>query len=212
MKPTQSIPQRLTIFLVVFFVVWTLRVILLSTFLNPPHPTFWLEMAGIALKWMLWVLPVIVLVRLEHSNPMTFLRLSSRVGQGILTGFVVGLIYALGIVLVGHVVHNSSLNFAALLNVPLVLISAALPEELLFRGYVMAHLETFLPFWEANLVCALLFLASHFAGWTFYGLWSVQNTIVVFVVGLICGVLVRRTNSIWSGVVFHTLNNLVALI
>jgi hypothetical protein len=58
---------QLTIFLVAFFAVWTLRVVLLSPLLNPPHPTFWLEIAGIAVKWALWVLPVVSLPASEAS-------------------------------------------------------------------------------------------------------------------------------------------------
>jgi hypothetical protein len=93
-----------------------------------------------------------------------------------------------------------------------IFISAALPEEILFRGYVLRHLERVFPFWQANLFTAALFLAIHVPGWAYYGIGSPVNALSVFIVGLICGALTRRSNSVWSAVAFHMLNNLAALI
>lgn len=74
---------RLATFQGAFFTVWTLHVLLLSPMLNPPRTTLWLETAGIAVKWALWVLPVIVvLARFEKTDPLTFLRLRPRALQG----------------------------------------------------------------------------------------------------------------------------------
>jgi membrane protease YdiL (CAAX protease family) len=51
----------------------------------------------------------------------------------------------------------------------------------------------------------------HIPGWLYYGLGTFQNALAVFVVGLLAGVLMWRTKSLWSAVCFHALNNLAAL-
>jgi uncharacterized protein len=205
-------PQALFGFIIAFFVVWTLRVLFLSVTLNPPQPPWWLELIGTLVKWSVWVLPVLVQSRFERTDPILFLRLRPRAAHGLLVGFVVGIVYGGAMLFLQTVFVRANLNLGALLSLPQIILSAALPEEILFRGFLLRQLETRLPFWSANLWSAALFLASHFAGWTVYGLWSVQVTIVVFAVGLICGVLVQRTGSLWSAIALHTINNLTTLI
>lgn len=204
LEPKPSL-TRLALFLSLLFALWTVRVVLLSPLLNPAEPNAWQDFGNIAIKWLLWVLPVFIV--LAKQRPLEFLRLRSNIASGLLVGLVAGLLYALGIALF----ENKDLNLTALLTLPHVLVSAALPEELLFRGYVLRKVENALPFWLANPVTSLLFLAFHLPGWLYYGLGTVQGVIGVLLVGLVGGVLVQRTNSLWSAVLFHSFNNLAAL-
>jgi uncharacterized protein len=209
MKPFEPTPplQRLTLFLSCLLTLWTLRVVLLSPLLNPATPSAWQDAGNIAVKWLVWVLPLCIVLLSERVKVFEFLHLRSKVWSGVLVGLGVGLLYALGIVLVGIFIGHKEVNLSALLLLPRVFMSAALPEELLFRGYVLRRLEHVLPFWLANLLTALLFLVFHIPDWLYYNLGTVQAAFSVLVVGLVGAVLVRRTNSLWSAVLFHMLNN-----
>jgi uncharacterized protein len=206
MKPDSPL-TRFPLFLSCLLTLWTLRVVLLSPLLNPATPNAWQDAGNIVVKWLVWVLPVCIVLLSERVNVLEFLRLRPNVGLGLLVGLGVGLLYALGIVLVEIFIGHKEVNFSALLTVPRVFISAAFPEELLFRGYVLRRLESSLPFWLATFLTALLFLVFHLPGWFYYNLSTVQVAVSVLGVGLVGGILVRRTNSLWSAVLFHTLNN-----
>lgn len=75
-------------------------------------------------------------------------------------------------------------------------------EEIVFRGVILNSVTRYLGFGKANLLQALLFAAVHgdlFLAPYFFGF------------GLFTGLLVKRSESLTSGVVFHVLNNLLAV-
>ena len=75
-------------------------------------------------------------------------------------------------------------------------------EEIVFRGVILNSVTRYLGFGKANVMQALLFSAVHgdlFLAPYFFGF------------GLFTGLLVKRSESLTSGVVFHVLNNLLAV-
>ena len=80
--------------------------------------------------------------------------------------------------------------------------SAALCEELLFRGFIMRSYEG-LGWKKAILISAGLFSALHF---------SVENMAATFYLGLLLGYVVYKTNSIFAGMIGHFLNNSIAIV
>ena len=80
--------------------------------------------------------------------------------------------------------------------------SAALCEELLFRGFIMRAYEG-LGWKKAILISAGLFSALHF---------SVENMAATFYLGLLLGYVVYKTNSIFAGIIGHFLNNSIAIV
>lgn len=90
-------------------------------------------------------------------------------------------------------------------NVPLmILLGAALPaiaEETLFRGAILQSLRPALGR-GAVVLTALFFALMHFDPW---------RLAPTFLLGLVAGALVLRTGSIWTAVVFHFVNNALAI-
>lgn len=94
-----------------------------------------------------------------------------------------------------------------------VLLVAALPEELFFRGYLQGQLERWAPpharifgvlFGRAACLAALLFALGHFLGeWNAYRL-------ATFFPGLLFAWLYTRSGSIVGALLLHTLCNLFA--
>lgn len=74
-------------------------------------------------------------------------------------------------------------------------------EEVMFRGVMMSSYDKF-GYKKSILITALLFGMFHF---------NIMNLIGPIFLGIILGILRYKTNSIWSSMIGHTLNNGIAL-
>ncbi|MFC7549946.1 type II CAAX prenyl endopeptidase Rce1 family protein [Plantactinospora sp. GCM10030261] len=95
----------------------------------------------------------------------------------------------------------------AALLVVLVLLYEALPEELVFRGYLQHTLATALPAWQAVLGQAATF--------TLFGLLigaasTIDRILLLFVFALLLGGFRVATGDIWAGLGFHLAFQVVA--
>lgn len=77
-------------------------------------------------------------------------------------------------------------------------IIAPISEELIFRGVTMHYAKKTMPFWLANIFQAFLF-------GVFHG--NMVQGIYAFVVGLFCGYVCYRGDSIYLSILFHMLFN-----
>lgn len=98
-------------------------------------------------------------------------------------------------------------NFEFIVAFMTLVVIAPFAEELLFRGYLLGKLRSFMPVWIAITLSALAFGAMHLPGST--GLqWLVG--IDTFVMGIVVGILRVRTGNIWAGVLVHAIKNAIA--
>lgn len=103
--------------------------------------------------------------------------------------------------------NNLAQNFEFIVAFITLVVIAPFAEELLFRGYLLGKLQSFLPAWIAITISALAFGSMHLPGST--GLqWLVG--IDTFVMGLVVGTLRVRTGNIWAGVLLHGIKNALA--
>lgn len=89
------------------------------------------------------------------------------------------------------------------ITVGFIFVSVLAPflEELLFRGFVYrVFTKTWAP-WLGSILTAALFAVAHMQLQTFFPL---------FVLGLLLNLSYSKTNSVWTAVAFHSLNNLIA--
>ncbi|MFD2045545.1 CPBP family intramembrane glutamic endopeptidase [Ornithinibacillus salinisoli] len=104
---------------------------------------------------------------------------------------------------------NFNLGFNSWLN---IIILVGIVEELVFRGFLLKKLTETYTFWKANMVTSSLFVSIHFPIWFYKGLFetpSIFNAIfTVFIIGFIFGVIYKRTNSLWSVIIIHSMYNL----
>jgi len=82
----------------------------------------------------------------------------------------------------------------------LVFLYEALPEELIFRGYLYRNLADRLPRWVALLVQAALFTLF---GWAIGAAGSLDRLILFFTFSLTLGLLRALTGSLWAPIGFH---------
>ncbi|MET8311880.1 MULTISPECIES: CPBP family intramembrane glutamic endopeptidase [unclassified Micromonospora] len=94
---------------------------------------------------------------------------------------------------------TDALRVAALLVV-LVFLYEALPEELVFRGYLQRNLATRLPAWQAVIGQAVLFTLF---GFLVGAAASLDRLLLFFVFALLLGGFRVATGDIWAGIGFH---------
>ena len=74
----------------------------------------------------------------------------------------------------------------------------AVCEELAFRGFMLSGLQTESKPWSSIFITAAFFGLAH---------GMLQQSLNAFLVGILIGYLVVRTNSLWIGVVYHFVHN-----
>ncbi|OLT46335.1 hypothetical protein BJF85_16970 [Saccharomonospora sp. CUA-673] len=106
---------------------------------------------------------------------------------------------------------STILGWAVLLIV-LVFVFEALPEELIFRGYLQRNLTTVLPPWVAVIGQAVLFTVFGTGLWVASEGWGVltERGIMFFAVAVVLGLLHIQTGSLWTPIGFHLAFQVVA--
>ncbi len=74
-------------------------------------------------------------------------------------------------------------------------------EEFFFRGFIYRIFTKTWPVWLGSVFTAALFALIHF---------QFQSFIPLFILGLVLNATYQRTQSLWTPIAFHMLNNLVA--
>jgi uncharacterized protein len=164
-------------------------------------------------KLLIWILPALWLIRLSGRSLKQVFNLSNYKGW-FLWGGGIGLGIALTAFipnyLNGSPILPTQFNYA-ILN---VLVISPIFEEFLMRGALLGNLQQQHSFWGSNLISSLMFVVLHLPGWFFMG--SIVENITkpaggaasIFLISLMCGYAVKRSNSVIGGMFAHFLNNL----
>src|SRR5699024_6292510 len=92
-------------------------------------------------------------------------------------------------------------------------IFVGLTEEIVFRGYILKKLMTGWTFWKANMVTSFLFVSIHFPIWIYNGIFEfpymISAIIQVFMISIIFGFIYKKTGSLWSVIIIHSMYNLL---
>jgi membrane protease YdiL (CAAX protease family) len=162
-------------------------------------------------KLIIWIAPLLIIVRLSLRRPIGEYLGLVRVGSGVRIGLVVGA----GFVLLSACVDIFARGYrwpAPSLGLLSVLTVAPLFEELMFRGFALRALqESGYRFWPANLTASFMFLGLHLPGWYFMNALGAAQIVVacsIVLIGLVAGYSKRRADSTWASVIFHFINNL----
>lgn len=170
-----------------------------------------------ALKIVIWVIPVILLVKIiEKSNPLTYLGLCHSFRKGLKWAGWVSLAFIAYFVVLNLTVLKNNIDFQIGFNEWLnTIILVGITEEIVFRGFLLRKLMDSFRFWTANIITALLFASIHFPIWLYKGLsfpYMLSSAITAFVLGIIFGFLYKKSNSLWSAIIGHSLYNLLVSI
>jgi CAAX protease family protein len=208
------------VFIILFFGLWTTAWLIHNLLAQ----TVWPALGGsnnynlvywALLKTFVWIVSPVFYAKkvMRVNNLKTFLAVENA-GRGIVYGLVAGAIWIVAsYVFQGHFRFHIVFSFTLLW----LLTGTPISEEFTFRGIILPGLQQGgMAFWPANTITALLFLLVHFAGWTFQGVFMNHASILIMgsivLLGLAAGWLRSRSNSLYSSVLLHSINNLYASI
>ena len=162
-------------------------------------------------KAIIWLLPVVVVVRGVFKRRLTEYLSLGNVTQGVKAGCIYGIAFVAISFMRDYFMRSfgwPAIN-PGLLN---ALAIAPICEEVLFRGFFLRTMqESKLGFWPANILTALLFLGMHLPGWYFMASPNLTQPfamIGIVLVGLVAGVARQRSGSLWGSISVHFVNNL----
>lgn len=200
------------LYFIALFALWCIRELWLVQFLDMMDAVP-RAITSATIKIIIWVIPVILLVKfLERSNPFSYLGLRHHVKNVLKWIGWASLVLLFYLVLNMTILNNKidfQLEFHEWLNVVLLV---GITEEIVFRGFILRKLMDSFRFYIANIITALLFLSIHFPIWFYKGLFESPNILssmlTVFVLGIIFGFIYKKSKSLWSVIIIHSLYNL----
>lgn len=167
-------------------------------------------LVNISLRLLIWVVPVVAYLRwVDGVDPLAYLKLKHDWQRGLLVGLAFTGINALLSLARFGVPHPSlqSLSWNSILSTSFVIGAI---EEIPYRGFMLQKLQERAPFWVANLLTSLLFVCIHLPGWLALHLLRIEAVMFVFLFSIVMGVLFRYSQSLWSVIVAHSLNDFLA--
>lgn len=99
--------------------------------------------------------------------------------------------------------NNLIVNDSLILTLISVGLIVPLYEEIVFRGSILKNLGHHMPMTMAVILQAILFSAYHM---------NLLQALPTLALALLTGFAVLYTNSIWSGILIHAINNILAII
>ena len=208
------------IYVAVFFLVWSLRATVFIHIDESIESAVWKNVYSNSIKFIVWVVPVFMLLGFLRLRPLTYLKLTTPVNK---RGLIVGAIVSVGwfcLVVLGESIisHRSPATMltARLSGWPSILLGvffSPIWEEILFRGFFLNRLNESLGFWKANVIASLLFMLAHWPYWVSKSGFSghvIKDSVNVFLLGSLFGWLMKKTNSLWPAIGAHVANNFLS--
>jgi membrane protease YdiL (CAAX protease family) len=206
------------IFLILFFIVWSLRATIFFSLDQRFESAFSKAVYSNTLKFILWTLPVFIYLKMfEGVRPFEYLKLTTRVNQrGLMYAVAASVIFFGGLVSLEHFASGKNLYLS---NVPgMAILSSSVSsalEEIFFRGFVLNELWQKFGFRPANLIAAILFTLIHWPNWLWtsgFNLSMIATSLSILVLGVFLGYLMKWTNSLWPSIAAHIINNTLSVL
>jgi len=216
-SPQKEKIKRITIYISLFFIVWLGRVFIFLVF-DKALPTKDLRsISTLLFRLLVWDVPVFIyLYRIDKTDPLNYLKLTTNVKTGLLAAIamlLVGLVWQTLLLRLGADQIKAEASFWGIFN---TVIFPPIGEEILMRGFILNKLRELTGFWKANIVTSLLFVAIHWPGWILINgdefALMLKMSLEIFVLSILLGYLLQKTNSLWPCIILHGVNNLISFL
>lgn len=198
------------LFLVSFFVVWTARDLIYGYI--DIEPKILATISSFLWKTIVWVvLPILYVVLIDKRKPLEYLKLRANARKTTIWSLVViaiGIVWQLALLALELDDKAPDLR-----EIYVSVWSAGVCEEILFRGFFLNKIGEFMSFTKAALITSLLFVLVHVPVWLVrdYAFTKiVSDGLYVLLISLIFSVLVKKSNSLYPSIIFHSIADLIA--
>jgi CAAX protease family protein len=167
---------------------------------------------NIGIRLLVWVAPVLVYLRyVDGVEPFDYLKLTRRVGRGVLAALVLTVVNLVGSIArfgpphptMERITWNSVLGTSILVG---------FIEEIPYRGFMLQKFAERVGFWRANLITSVLFLAVHLPGWTALHMLRADTATSVFIFGVVMAIVFKYSDSLWAPIVTHSANDFLSFV
>ena len=205
-------------YLGVFFLLWLVRVWWLSPWMERLLPAWPAALLSGLVKLAVWTLPALWLIfRQGTALAIPPKRLFSFRGKWRWCGWVALAFIAYH--LLGGWIRNGWIGLHPAFD-PIALMGTVLlvgiTEEMVFRGFLLNALLPKVGDTWALVISSLLFVVIHYPTWALQGKLlplsnGLTNSLLIFVLGVIFGVSLQKSNTLWAPIGLHMLWNLLVL-
>ena len=202
--------QTLVLYLFFFYFTWALKELwLIYSFHSFGETTYALLEALV--KVLVWIVPIWVYVKYYlNTSPMNYFNMNINVKKGLFWGIILSSLVGLRFAIEVYLFNKETFHFALPLNSYLnEFLVVGITEEMVFRGFILKEINKRITFWKANGITALLFLLIHYPIWIHNGEFPYFWThVYIFLLGIIFGLIYKKTGSLWSVVLLHSFYDL----
>lgn len=208
--------NRSILYLTMYVILFIAGVTLWYFFLNPfiksnfENDKVLFEILWVFGKTLIWIIPVFIYLKyIDSVNSLEYLKLKCNLKKGVKWGLLFGIAFIV-IKLIQYYMMRKTINFHMDVYYWIGGILVGFFEEIPFRGFLQQKIESFTNFWTANVISTIIFLIHHFPKWIYtkYELIFANSLFVVFL-GLVFGFVFKKTKSLWSVIIFHSLVDLI---
>lgn len=199
----------LLVYLVIFYLLWALKELWLVKYID----IFDKNTSAIfeaVVKFFIWIVPAWLYIKYYlKASPVRYLKINVNVKKGLLWGAVLSLVIGLYFAVETYILYEKSFQFSLSFDDYLnSFLMAGIAEEFVFRGLILQEINKKITFWKANIITALLFLVIHYPIWIYNSEFFMLGAhIYIFAVGLLFGLVYKKTGSLWSVVILHIFHN-----
>jgi membrane protease YdiL (CAAX protease family) len=207
-------------YVIAFFGVWALRAVVFIRIDEGIESEVWKNVYSNAVKFIIWVVPVFITLKLVGLRPLSYLKLTTKIDRrGCVAAALVTIAWFFLVVLGEAVIQHrnaGAMLTARLSEWPSILTGvffSPICEEILFRGFFLNRLNESLSFWRSNIIAGLLFVLAHWPYWISKKGFSpqvIKDSVNVFLLGCLFGWLMKKANSLWPAIGAHIANNFLS--
>lgn len=207
--------KNLVIYIVIFFIIWAIYEIGIAPYIENNYSENILVFSKLIIKLFVWIIPVFLYLKFyDKVNPLSYLKLKDNIKQGLIGAIILSLFFitysGIRAYLIGNIRLDLNLSINTWIN---AIIFVGFTEEILFRGFFLKKIWDKSSFKKAMIVSSLLFVFIHYPIWFVRGKLIFPNlissSIYVFAVGILEAYIFKKTDSLWSCIISHSIHNFI---
>lgn len=202
----------LILFVCLYFLIWSIYILCIEpNLIKLGRFVYYAFRLGLD-KIICMALPAYCYLALYNKiNPIVFLKLHKNINKGV-KYIIIGILILCFLFLQHQYQLRNYINFNPFINIYLLcntVILAAFMDEIVFRGIILQKLTFYLSFWKANSISSVLFILIHIP--KYIQGHAIAGVGYIFIFGLFMGFVLKKSNSLWSCILIHAINNFLSL-